>query len=168
MDIKIIRLESCRGVRVRYCFRESKYGTMLVAATDVGLCYMGFGVDVQELECRFVGAQLEDGLESWDEGVLHLRGTDFQLRVWRELLNVGRGECVSYGELANRVGCAGGARAVGSAVGRNPVSILVPCHRVVRSSGDLGGYYWGLELKSRILADEVDFECLELGQPHHN
>jgi AraC family transcriptional regulator of adaptative response/methylated-DNA-[protein]-cysteine methyltransferase len=85
---------------------------------------------------------------------LDVRGTAFQLRVWQELQRIPRGETRSYGEVAAAVGVPGGARAVGAACGSNPVSIVVPCHRVVTANGGLGGYAWGLEAKSVLLERE--------------
>lgn len=85
---------------------------------------------------------------------LHLKGSPFQLKVWRALLTIPRGETVTYGELALRIGRPGAARAVGTAVSLNPVAVLVPCHRVIRASGETGEYRWGTELKKRLLFAE--------------
>lgn len=87
-----------------------------------------------------------------------LVGTEFQCEVWRELLNIPRGERISYGELARRVGRSAGmgVRAVGQAVGANPIGLIVPCHRVVGADGSMHGYYWGTEIKRRLLDDEAD------------
>jgi O6-methylguanine-DNA--protein-cysteine methyltransferase len=81
-------------------------------------------------------------------------GTPFQHRVWRALLGIPRGSVTSYGRLANTVGSAGAARAVGAACAANPVALMIPCHRVVRESGDLNGYRWGVQLKELLLAWE--------------
>jgi len=102
----------------------------------------------QELNAYFAGELREFTLP------LSLSGTPFQLAVWEELLRVPYGEVVSYGGLARRIGRARAARAVGGAVGANPVPILVPCHRVVRGDGSLGGFGPGLEWKRRLLALE--------------
>lgn len=89
------------------------------------------------------------------EGVRYeVSGTPFQEAVWRELARIPRGEAVTYGELARRVGRPGAGRAVGAACGANPVALIVPCHRVVGSGGGLGGYRWGTARKARILRDE--------------
>ncbi len=85
---------------------------------------------------------------------LDLHGTAFQQRVWRELTRIPRGETITYAELAKRIGAPGAVRAVGSACGANPVALVVPCHRVLRSDGTLGGYRWGLERKAAVLAAE--------------
>lgn len=82
---------------------------------------------------------------------LHLRGTDFQLEVWKALLNIPFGELVTYNDIAKLVGKPGACRAVGTAIGKNPVSFVIPCHRVIRKDGNIGGYYWGTEKKKKIL-----------------
>lgn len=90
-----------------------------------------------------------------------VRGTDFQLRVWRALLAVLAGSFITYGALAKRIGSAGAARAVGRAVGANPVALLIPCHRVVRGDGRLGGYRWGSERKrALLLSEQADLSAL--------
>jgi len=85
---------------------------------------------------------------------LDLQGTAFQQRVWRELTRIPRGETITYAELAKRIGAPGAVRAVGSACGANPTALVVPCHRVIRSDGGLGGYRWGLERKATLLQSE--------------
>ena len=86
---------------------------------------------------------------------VHVRGTEFQLRVWRSLLRIGPGQVVSYSTLAAAAGNPKASRATGSAVGANPVSFLIPCHRVIRQDGDCGNYRWGAERKRAILAWEA-------------
>ncbi|MBM4030185.1 MAG: methylated-DNA--[protein]-cysteine S-methyltransferase [Planctomycetes bacterium] len=90
----------------------------------------------------------------WETKLDVSSGTAFQRRVWRELAKVPFGKTVSYGELARRIGCPGAARAVGQAVGANPIPILIPCHRVIRSDGGLGGFSAGLEIKRWLLRHE--------------
>ena len=82
---------------------------------------------------------------------LHPKGTEFQLSVWKELLNIPLGGITSYGKIAQKLQKPNACRAVGSAVGDNPVSVLIPCHRVLRTDGGLGGYHWGLERKVKLL-----------------
>jgi AraC family transcriptional regulator of adaptative response/methylated-DNA-[protein]-cysteine methyltransferase len=89
-----------------------------------------------------------------DASVVHMRGTEFQLRVWGALLNIPFGSHTSYGELAAELGDVGSARAVGTAVGKNHIAWLVPCHRVLPAAGGLGGYRWGPRLKRQILVAE--------------
>jgi AraC family transcriptional regulator of adaptative response/methylated-DNA-[protein]-cysteine methyltransferase len=86
---------------------------------------------------------------------VHISGTNFQIQVWKALLRLPSGETTSYGEVARAVGRPGAARAVGSAVGSNPVAWLIPCHRVLRSDGKLGGYHWGPRRKEAMLAWET-------------
>lgn len=103
-----------------------------------------------------LGAFLEGGLRAFQTEPL-LVGSDFEKRVWSELRRVGFGQRVSYGELARRCGCPGASRAVGGAVGRNPLLLIVPCHRVVASDGGLGGFSAGIDLKKRLLGlEEVE------------
>ncbi|MDY6944031.1 MAG: methylated-DNA--[protein]-cysteine S-methyltransferase [Pseudomonadota bacterium] len=87
--------------------------------------------------------------------LLHIHGTNFQFQVWRALLTIPSGEVTSYGTLARRIDRPRAARAVGSAVGANPVAFLIPCHRVLRSLGELGGYHWGIDRKQAMLAWEA-------------
>ena len=86
-----------------------------------------------------------------DEIVLHLYGTDFQIDVWRVLLEIPFGKTSTYSEIAMAINNPRALRAVGTAIGRNPVAILVPCHRVLRTDGGIGGYYWGIEKKKKLL-----------------
>ena len=103
-----------------------------------------------------------DALRDWadaafafkGEARIHMIGAPFQLKVWEALLNVPSGTVTTYGEIANSIGHPGAHRAVGTAVGRNPVGFLIPCHRALRKSGALGGYHWGLPVKRAMLAWE--------------
>lgn len=108
----------------------------------------------QESAVRYVESVLSGEDCPCDIRPLDLVGTEFQLRVWRELLCVAKGEVIAYSELARRVGVVGGSRAVGNAVGANPVAVIVPCHRVVRADGSVGGYRWGEWRKRALLAAE--------------
>jgi AraC family transcriptional regulator of adaptative response/methylated-DNA-[protein]-cysteine methyltransferase len=151
---------------------------MLVAATDVGVCSIAFGRDdaelVAELRERFSKAQLMSakGNTGWlADGVafvtsqlsehplaatfpLDVRATAFQQRVWKALQEIPRGETRSYGAIARELGAPKAARAVGSAIGSNPVAVVVPCHRAIRSDGSLSGYRWGVERKKKLLDAE--------------
>lgn len=154
--MKIVRLEKCDGIVIRYRFIQTPFGAALVASTDTGVCYMGFDDSLKEIETRFAGATLQrESDKTPDFETLHLHGTDFQLQVWSELIKIPKGKTTTYQELAKSVGRPKAYRAVGTAVGRNPVSLIVPCHRVVASNGGLGGYYWGVELKKKILESEI-------------
>jgi AraC family transcriptional regulator of adaptative response/methylated-DNA-[protein]-cysteine methyltransferase len=151
---------------------------MLVAATDVGVCMIAFGRDdaelVTDLRERFDKAQLvpAKGNTGWlADGVayvvsqlsetplaakfpLDVRATAFQQRVWKALQQIPRGETRSYGELALELGAPKAARAVGAAIGANPVAVVVPCHRVIGKDGTLTGYRWGVERKRKLLDAE--------------
>jgi O-6-methylguanine DNA methyltransferase len=102
----------------------------------------------EELMGEIMQAWDQDTLKSLD---LDLRGTEFQCSVWKALLNIPKGQVISYGDVANDIGKPKASRAVGSAVGENPVSLIVPCHRVVQAGGGLGNYGWGVPLKKKIL-----------------
>ncbi len=161
------------GVRIAHGFHDSPFGRCLLARTERGICALSFveqGAEaeaVEELRARWSGAELvEDPAETvaaaariFQGGAgplsLHLRGTNFQLRVWEALLHIPAGHLVSYGELAEGLGCPGASRAVGSAVARNPVGWLIPCHRVIRELGVLGGYRWGTARKRAMLGWEA-------------
>lgn len=146
-----------------YAFVDSLYGEMIEVFSERGLCYLGFtqpdrATVISHVKAVFPNARLVETDMCRDlasaELTLHLIGTPFQIDVWRALIGVERGQTVSYSELARRAGHASAIRAVASAVGDNPVSLLVPCHRIVRRDGSIGQYYWGSELKRRILTDE--------------
>lgn len=162
------------GETIRYAMATSSLGTLLVAATDRGLCMIEFGEReplLAELKRRFPAATLEAGDEAMTgmiaEVVRHIdepatasrlpldvRGTAFQERVWQALTAIPLGETISYTELAERIGRPTAARAVARACATNGVAVVVPCHRVVRGTGDLSGYKWGLDRKRTLLDRE--------------
>jgi AraC family transcriptional regulator of adaptative response/methylated-DNA-[protein]-cysteine methyltransferase len=165
------------GLTIAYGFHPSPFGMALVMATDRGLCGMAFADPGEEeatfadMTARWPSARyVEDGMRTaplvqrifdpllWRaEQPLRvvLIGTDFEVRVWEALLRVPFGRVISYSDLAARVCTPRAARAVGAAVGRNPVSFVVPCHRVIGKSGTLTGYHWGLTRKRAILGWEA-------------
>ena len=160
-----------RGVTIRWAVVPTTLGTMLVAATDKGVCRLSFGEDRAALEARFPHAELIEGgadfAQLLDEVVraveapgdfahipLDVKGTAFQEAVWRELRRIPAGETRSYAQLAAAAGNPGAVRAAGSANGANNVAVLIPCHRVIRSDGSLGGYAYGLEVKRALLRRE--------------
>ncbi|MEO6579969.1 MAG: methylated-DNA--[protein]-cysteine S-methyltransferase [Sphingomicrobium sp.] len=167
-----------RGETIRYVVVESQLGPLLVAATSKGICRLTFNEDEGALRRRFPNADIrkDDGtIAEWVEGALlaidhpeaapelpiDVRGTAFQEKVWQELRKIPLGETRSYADIAAAVGQPGAVRAVGTANGSNPVSVLVPCHRVIRSDGSLGGYGGGLSNKVKLLAAEG----VAIGQP---
>jgi AraC family transcriptional regulator of adaptative response/methylated-DNA-[protein]-cysteine methyltransferase len=164
------------GATIAFTVAPSPLGALVVATTERGVCWIALGAEADALEddlrhefpaaaaierddvalAPAVGEVLRriDGELPRDELPLDVRGTAFQLRVWRELQRIPRGETRSYGEVAEAVGVPGGARAVGAACGSNPVSVVVPCHRVITAAGGLGGYAWGLDVKEALLERE--------------
>lgn len=159
------------GVTIRWAVVESSLGPILVAATEKGVCRVSFGGGRAELERHFPNAELVEGGEEFAALVqrvigavnapangqdipLDVRGTAFQERVWAELRKIPAGETRSYAELAAAAGNSRAVRAVGSANGANHVPVLIPCHRVIRSDGSLGGYSQGLEIKRVLLERE--------------
>ncbi len=145
---------------------------MLVAATDKGICRLSFNEGHAELVARFPQAELIEGGAEFGELLakvmaaieqrgntstipLDVQGTAFQEAVWHELGQIPRGETRSYAQIAAAVGRPGAVRAAGSANGVNPVAVLVPCHRVIRGDGNLGGYAYGQAIKEKLLAREA-------------
>jgi AraC family transcriptional regulator of adaptative response/methylated-DNA-[protein]-cysteine methyltransferase len=162
-----------KNLYINYCFAESPFGSLIVASTAKGVCYMAFGNDEEKtfenLTSRFPEAafhQKSDPLQqnalsifendrsNLDEIKLHLKGTDFQLKVWESLLKIPMGNLSTYGTIAEQIGNPKAARAVGTAIGSNPVAFLIPCHRVIQSSGVFGGYMWGPTRKAAIIGWE--------------
>ena len=165
------------GLVISYGFHPSPFGLALVMATDYGLCGLAFAdkgeeaVALADLQKRWVNAQYtEDSAKTapyaalifapgkWKDGQL-LRitfiGSDFEIRVWESLLKIPVGRAVTYSDIATSIEKPKAARAVGAAVGRNPISFVVPCHRVIGKSGDITGYHWGLTRKRAILGWEA-------------
>jgi AraC family transcriptional regulator, regulatory protein of adaptative response / methylated-DNA-[protein]-cysteine methyltransferase len=164
------------GLIIRYGFHESPFGRALIMVTNRGMCGLGFsdGDDafaLQDMVRRWpLATYLTDETVTYPYAArvfdparwqsdqplkIVMIGTDFQVRVWQALLDVPMGEACRYGDLAKVVGSPKGSRAVGAAVGANPLSFVVPCHRAVGSTGALTGYHWGLTRKRAILGWEV-------------
>ena len=162
--------------KIIYGLHQTQLGEIIVARSDKGLCWMGFmvkgykGDGFIRMQAFFPTAEFirddrettklaHDIIAAWDQDTikeikLDLRGTAFQQQVWKALLQIPKGQVISYGDVANDIGRPKASRAVGSAVGENPVSLIIPCHRVVQSSGGLGNYGWGIDLKKKILEHE--------------
>lgn len=168
-----------QGETISYAVRNTVLGPLLMAATDRGICSAQFGTSSDELttqlQSEFPNAQIDpktrlddSELDIWIDALdahlsrsaphpdlpLDLRGTAFQIKVWRYLLGIERGQVLSYGELASAIGNPKATRAAASACGANRVAVLIPCHRVLRADGGLGGYRWGLERKRALLDAE--------------
>lgn len=165
------------GKRIRYEIGKSMLGKILVAATEKGLCSVAIGDHASELERdlakTFPGAELantrgrDKQMSKWLDLVvaiasgkktqsppLDISGTAFQLKVWDALRKIPAGTTRTYSQVASELGLKRSSRAVGSACGKNPLALVVPCHRVLRTDGELGGYRWGVERKTKILAAE--------------
>lgn len=166
-------LRGGEGVTINWAVVETTLGPMLVAASGKGVCRLSFNEGVEELARRFPNAALVEGgatfeallqrvigaVERPGTGVdipLDVRGTAFQQRVWQELRRIPPGETRSYSEIAAAAGRPTAVRAAGSANGANNVAVLIPCHRVVRADGSLGGYAYGLDIKRELLAREAN------------
>lgn len=167
------------GETINYACRQTTLGFMMMAATDNGVCFVQFGDNEQalleQLSSEFPKAELTISasqdtpeLDFWIEALdqhisqgaprpdlpLDIRGTAFQIKVWQFLLSIKEGDIVSYSEVANEIDKPKAVRAVASACGKNRIGVLIPCHRVLRSNGELGGYRWGLERKRALLDKE--------------
>jgi AraC family transcriptional regulator of adaptative response/methylated-DNA-[protein]-cysteine methyltransferase len=166
------------GMTIRAGISDSPFGRCLIGETPRGICHLSYfddeGAEPSIAEMRETwplativwdhdrAGQLASGMFSpnADAGSpavwkVFVHGTDFQIRVWKELLRIPLGSTVSYGELATAVGNPKAFRSTGTAVGRNPISLLIPCHRVIRSDGSYGNYRWGNQRKCAILAWEA-------------
>lgn len=159
------------GLTIRWGWFDSPFGLALVMATDRGICGLAFaeetGADaaMEDMLARWpkatyvedpmsMRAEVLAAFEQKGEARLHMIGAPFQIKVWEALVTIPSGHVTTYSEIAGAVGKPRAARAVGTAVGRNPVSWLIPCHRALRKSGALGGYHWGLPVKRALLAWE--------------
>jgi AraC family transcriptional regulator, regulatory protein of adaptative response / methylated-DNA-[protein]-cysteine methyltransferase len=161
-----------RGVTIHWASVATSLGQMLVAATAKGVCRLSFDEGREALEARFPQADLVEGGAAFEALLgqviaaveapgdfahipLDVKGTAFQEAVWRELQRIPKGETRTYAELAAAVGKPKAVRAAGSANGANNVAVLIPCHRVIRTGGGLGGYAYGLEIKRKLLEKEA-------------
>ena len=165
------------GLEISYGFHPSPFGECLLAVAERGICGLGFVGEggrkqtLEDFKRRWPAAQFQENPEktgSYIRGIfiakkrngshplkLLLMGTNFQIKVWEALLRIPPGSVACYEDLARQVGKPSAARAVGSAVGRNPISFLIPCHRAIRKMGITGDYHWGAARKKAILAWEA-------------
>lgn len=159
---------------INYSFANSPFGQLIVATTSKGVCYMAFEDEQSKallnLTKQFPHAQYCQKMDKFQQDALfifkhdwqqpekiklHIKGTGFQLKVWETLLTIPKGELTSYGRIAQQIDKPKASRAVGTAIGSNPVAFLIPCHRVIQSSGNIGGYMWGSTRKSAIIGWEA-------------
>lgn len=158
---------------INYSFAPTPFGDILIASTHKGICSLEFIEDRIEaynnLRLKFPRAHYDckcdflqqDALSIFTQNQskvikLHLKGTDFQFKVWKALLSIPLGNMTTYGKIAKMINNPSAYRAVGTAVGNNPVALLIPCHRVVCASGEIGNYRWGTARKRAIIDREAD------------
>jgi len=160
------------GLTIRWGWFDTPFGPCIAMGTDKGICGMGFSDEMGRQEAmidltrRWPNAtfvedptmlrpMIDAMFGNGGEARLHLIGAPFQIKVWEALLKIPTGHVTTYSEIAGAIGSPKAVRAVGTAVGRNPISYLIPCHRALRKSGELGGYHWGLPVKRAMLAYEA-------------
>jgi AraC family transcriptional regulator of adaptative response/methylated-DNA-[protein]-cysteine methyltransferase len=168
------------NLAIRYSYAESPFGNILVASTPKGICHVAFTDDEKEafdsLQKIFPNAsyrQMVDLIQQnalhifthdWsrlDQIKLHLKGTAFQIKVWETLLKIPAGRLASYGAIARQIQQPRASRAVGSAIGENPVAFLIPCHRVIQSTGSFGQFHWGSNRKTAMIGWEAAREQMD-------
>ncbi|UNM97154.1 methylated-DNA--[protein]-cysteine S-methyltransferase [Ignatzschineria rhizosphaerae] len=162
-----------QNLTIYYQFVETLFGALLIASTDKGICHMAFITEkvpaLEYLKQQFPKATYKEQVTQMQSQALqifdpenknlskiklHLKGTDFQLKVWESLLKIPSGSLTTYHSIAKEIGNEKASRAVGSAIGKNPIAFIIPCHRVIQTSGHLGGYMWGLTRKNAIIGWE--------------
>jgi AraC family transcriptional regulator of adaptative response/methylated-DNA-[protein]-cysteine methyltransferase len=162
------------ALKINYSFSETVFGNVIIASTKKGICYLAFydnkNVAFEELQKIFPNAAYEQMTDihqanalsffsrNWDEASsvkFHLKGTPFQIKVWEALLKIPMGKLSTYSGVARSIDNLKASRAVGSAVADNPVAFLIPCHRVIRSTGDFGNYHWGSVRKTAMIGWEA-------------
>ena len=162
-----------KDLTIYYSYLETIFGLVCIASTHKGICYLAFGdtttayIELVDIfpQANFINLEqpihhqavsfLQNPKNAHDPLNLHIKGTDFQLKVWDALLKIPLGELTTYGNISHHLNNPNANRAVGTAVGSNPVSFIIPCHRVIRSSGEPGGYHWGLNLKMAMIGWEA-------------
>lgn len=161
-------------LNINYSFATCLFGNILAASTEKGICYLAFIEEeekaLNELKLYFPNAFLKQATDEFQQNALHiftsdwsklsevklhLKGTDFQVKVWEALLKIPMGQLATYGNIATAINNPTAARAVGSAIGSNPVAFLIPCHRVIQSGGNFGGYMWGNTRKTAMIGWEM-------------
>lgn len=170
------------GVTIRYGIHPTPFGKALIATTERGICHLSFvqtseGDAIDQLVADWKQARMIEDHQYTVQLIepifdlrynhrgkplnVHLRGTNFQLKVWEALLQIPLGEVTTYAGIATRIGNPGATRAVGTAVGHNPIAVLIPCHRVIRKVGDFGNYRYGALRKKALLVREFSYSAVE-------
>jgi len=161
-------------LHINYSFAETPFGNIIVASTAKGICHLAFADDekgaLQQLQSQFPKAHFRQVVDTIQQNALfiftqdwkdlskiklHLKGTAFQIKVWEALLKIPMGDVSTYSGIAKHINNANASRAVGTAIGDNPVAFLIPCHRVIRSTGDFGQYHWGSIRKTAMIGWEA-------------
>jgi len=167
------------ALQINYSFAETAFGDAIIASTTKGICHIAFVKEekngIENLQHFFPKANLsqktdriqQDALRfftgDWNDlqkVKLHLKGTAFQLKVWQSLLRIPFANIATYASIAEDIKSPSASRAVGTAIGNNPVAFLIPCHRVIKSSGIIGDYHWGTNRKTAMLGWEAAKTCL--------
>jgi len=162
------------SLSINYSFAESPFGNILVASTSKGICHIAFTNNEKEafegLQNKFPNAAFHQMVDLMQQNVLyiflhdwsklnkiklHLKGTEFQLKVWETLLKIPRGQLTTYGNIAKQIQLPNASRAVGTAIGSNPIAYLIPCHRIIHSTGVIGEYHWGSIRKTAMIGWEA-------------
>lgn len=162
------------NLSINYSFAESPFGNILAASTPKGICHMAFADDEKEaldaLQKKFPKAIYRQMVDLAQQNVLyifthdwsklnqvklHLKGTEFQLKVWETLLKIPAGQLTTYGSIAKQIQTPNASRAVGTAIGDNPAAFLIPCHRIIQSTGVFGQYHWGSTRKTAMIGWEA-------------
>jgi len=161
-------------LQINYSFAETPFGNIIVASTTKGICHLAFADDEKEelkqLQLQFPKAKFRQVVDTIQQNALfiftqdwkdlskiklHLKGTPFQIKVWEALLKIPMGDVSTYSGIATSINNPNASRAVGTAIGDNPVAFLIPCHRVIRSTGDFGQYHWGSIRKTAMIGWEA-------------
>ena len=161
-------------LQINYSFAETPFGNIIVASTAKGICHLAFADDekaaLNQLQLEFPKATFRQVVDTIQQNALfiftqdwkdlskiklHLKGTPFQIKVWEALLKIPMGDVSTYSGIANSINNPNASRAVGTAIGDNPVAFLIPCHRVIRSTGDFGQYHWGSIRKTAMIGWEA-------------
>lgn len=161
-------------LKINFSFAETSFGKIIVASTNKGICHLAFSesntLAFEELQTIFPNATFNQKFDTFQQEALqiffndwtnlnkiklHLKGTKFQLKVWEALLSIPYGNLSTYGEIAKTIEHPKASRAVGTAIGNNPIAYLIPCHRVIQKSGNIGGYHWNPIRKKVIIGWEA-------------
>jgi AraC family transcriptional regulator of adaptative response/methylated-DNA-[protein]-cysteine methyltransferase len=170
----IIPLQISEVNSVYYQIYAISYGNIIIASTPIGICYIGFHTTLEEgyselqkrlyqgidliNETKDIHIQAINGIEGQNQSplILHIKGTEFQLQVWRALLSIPLGQTSNYAAIAELISHPKAFRAIGTAIGKNPIAILIPCHRIITKQGAIGNYHWGVHIKRNLLKEEKE------------